>query len=135
MAQCLVLEHPALLNLSWLESIMPSRTHNLPGRLNSYLIRLSNYSEIVLGLAGLMVAGIFSRRREFRADSDSARLVGRDKIIKALECLKEIKAKEDGAEALPSALAALGVSGKRGFLALLSTHPPLEKRIDALKCS
>jgi heat shock protein HtpX len=34
---------------------------------------------------------------------------------------------------LPESLATLGINDKPGFLALFSTHPPIEQRIAALR--
>jgi heat shock protein HtpX len=56
-------------------------------------------------------------------------------MIYALERLKKAypRLAEQGVEEAP-AMAALKISGRpSGFLALLSTHPPLERRIEALK--
>lgn len=90
-------------------------------------------AEFVLGLVGLMIAGTFSRKREFRADAGSARMVGHLKMVKALKYLTELKKSEEEAEGLPAPLAALGVSGKSRIFHLLSTHPTLEKRIEYLE--
>lgn len=91
--------------------------------------------DICFGILGSMVTAWFSRRREFRADNGSAGLVGREKMIAALERLKKVDpslAYQEAEEA--QAIAALKISGKSsGFLALLATHPPLEQRIEALK--
>ncbi|MHB0994780.1 MAG: protease HtpX [Elusimicrobiales bacterium] len=87
--------------------------------------------EIALSLLGAMAAAWFSRRREFRADAGGAALAGRESMLSALKALKR---NAELAELEPQpALAALKISGKRGgFMALLSTHPPLEARIAAL---
>ncbi len=84
-------------------------------------------------LFGILAAPIlmgFSRYREYRADAGSAKLCGKQKMIKALEKLKENynQIKEEKPE-----FAAFQISSKRSFLELFSSHPPLEKRIEALK--
>ncbi|MCI5066273.1 protease HtpX [bacterium] len=90
--------------------------------------------QIVFGLLGMLVTSAFSRKREFRADSGSAKLVGSAKMIKGLEALLAHGAEEE--EGLPETAAALGISGgKSPWLQLLSTHPPLEERIQALQVS
>jgi heat shock protein HtpX len=88
--------------------------------------------EIALSILGTFVVAWFSRRREFRADSGGARLAGREKMLGALKALRrtiELATVEEK----PS-LATLKISGRpSGFLALLSTHPPMEARIAALE--
>lgn len=88
--------------------------------------------EIALSILGTFVVAWFSRRREFRADSGGARLAGREKMLSALKALRrtvELAAVEEK----PS-LATLKISGRtNGFMALLSTHPPMEARIAALE--
>lgn len=86
-------------------------------------------AEIVLGIVAAMIAAWFSRRREFRADAGGASLAGRGKMIAALQRL----AAAHEPQALPGEMAAFGISGKTMITALLSTHPPLGKRIEALR--
>ena len=86
--------------------------------------------EIVFSLLGMLVVAGFSRWREFRADAGGGRLAGREKMIAALQALQRNVAAVDNRQA---AIATLKISGRRGFLALLSTHPPLEERIERLR--
>jgi heat shock protein HtpX len=86
--------------------------------------------QIVLGLLGSVVVAWFSRAREFRADSGAATLAGRGKMIAALQRLQQ---NTKLIEADHPALATLKISGGRSWMALLSTHPPLEARIAALQ--
>ena len=86
--------------------------------------------EIVLGLFGSMVTGWFSRQREFRADRGGATLAGRDRMIAAL---RRLAANRELVDTEHAALATLKISGVRSWLALMSTHPPLESRIAALE--
>jgi len=86
--------------------------------------------DIVLGLLGSMIVAWFSRQREFRADAGGATLAGRGNMIGALQRLLQNKGMVDTSQ--PS-LATMKISGTRGFMALLSTHPPLEVRIKALQ--
>ncbi len=88
---------------------------------------------IVLSLLGSIVVSGFSRYREFKADRGGAQLAGPPKMIKALEKLQSAYGmiNENHQE-----VAALKISGrsKPSFIArLLSTHPPLEDRIQRLK--
>jgi heat shock protein HtpX len=72
----------------------------------------------------------FSRQREFRADSGSASLVGKDKMIAALRKLQQ--ASNPNVE-LDDRLSAFAIAGKRtGFSRLFMSHPPLDERIEAL---
>ncbi|MBL1456286.1 MULTISPECIES: protease HtpX [unclassified Methylophaga] len=86
-------------------------------------------AELVLGILASIIVMWFSRQREFRADAGAARLVGSGKMIAALQRLAGT-----AEEALPDQLHAFGISGGRaGISALFMTHPPLEKRIEALR--
>jgi heat shock protein HtpX len=86
-------------------------------------------AEVVLGIVAAMIAAWFSRRREFRADAGGASLAGRGKMIAALQRLSAAHEPQ----ALQGEMAAFGISGKTMITALLSTHPPLTERIDALR--
>ena len=89
--------------------------------------------QIFFGLFGSMIVAWFSRKREFRADAGGARLAGRGKMTAALQKLQA--GVDMTSEAHPS-MAALKISNKRSkFMALLSTHPPLEMRIAELRKS
>ena len=84
--------------------------------------------EITLGILASIIVMYFSRQREFRADSGAAHLMGsRQPMISALKRLGGMQAGE-----LPSNMAASGISGKRGIMALFSSHPPIEQRIEVL---
>lgn len=88
--------------------------------------------EILFGILGSMVVAWFSRYREFRADQGGAKVAGREKMIGALEALQknyETLHKPEGA------FASMQISSKKSWLALFSTHPPLEDRIARLKRS
>ena len=87
-------------------------------------------AEIVLGIAGSLITASFSRHREFRADAGAAELVGSENMVAALRRLAE------GPQVMDPrapALASFKISGAPGFMALFSTHPPLEHRIQALR--
>lgn len=86
--------------------------------------------QIGLGLIGSMVVAWFSRAREFRADAGGAALAGRGNMIAALQRLQQNAQLVDTQH---EALATLKISGVRNWMALLSTHPPLEERIQALQ--
>jgi heat shock protein HtpX len=86
--------------------------------------------QIGLGLIGSMVVAWFSRAREFRADAGGAALAGRSNMIAALQRLQQNSQLVDTQH---EALATLKISGVKNWMALLSTHPPLEERIHALQ--
>ncbi|MFO7189068.1 MAG: M48 family metalloprotease, partial [Pseudomonadota bacterium] len=73
----------------------------------------------------------FSRRREFRADRGSAELLGSPQpMIAALRRLGGIEQAD-----LPESIRALGINDRPGWMALFSSHPPIEARIAALQQS
>ena len=88
-------------------------------------------AEIILGILASMIVMWFSRQREFRADAGGARLAGREKMVAALERLKQGVAQPH----LPDQMAAFGISGgiAGGLKRLFMSHPPLDERIAALK--
>ena len=86
-------------------------------------------SQIVLGLLASIIVAWFSRRREFRADAASADLLGSPQpMVKALARLGGMQP-----GALPASFQASGISNTPGWMALLSSHPPIEERIAALQ--
>ena len=86
-------------------------------------------SQIVLGILASMIVAWFSRQREFRADESSATLLGSPQPM--IAALSRLGGLVPGA--LPESFKASGISDKPGFMALLSTHPPIEQRIAALQ--
>jgi len=88
--------------------------------------------EILFSLLGMMAVAAFSRYREYRADGGGADLVGRGKMIAALQALQRTV---EVPESAPQTIAAFQISAGRrsGLLALFSTHPPLAERIRKLQ--
>ncbi|MSO62389.1 MAG: protease HtpX, partial [Acidobacteria bacterium] len=86
--------------------------------------------DIAFGILGSMVVAWFSRAREFRADAGGARLAGKANMIGALQRLMQNKALVDNSQ---PQLATMKIAGGKGFMSLISTHPPLETRIAALQ--
>ena len=66
-------------------------------------------AEIFLAILASMIVFWFSRRREYRADSDAASLVGKRPMIGALTSLKRSVTQAH----LPDEMAAFGVSGSK----------------------
>ncbi|MGO4304772.1 protease HtpX [Cupriavidus sp. RAF12] len=85
--------------------------------------------EIVFGILASIIVAAFSRHREYRADSGAAGLMGTPTpMVAALRRLGGLDA--DG---LPQNMQAMGISGGKSWLALFSSHPPIESRIAALQ--
>ena len=84
--------------------------------------------ELVFGFLASFLTMWYSRHREFYADAGAAQLVGKEKMIAALERLKMSHESQ-----LEGSMMAFGINGKASITELLMSHPPLDKRIDALR--
>ncbi|ATM86099.1 TPA: protease HtpX [Yersinia enterocolitica] len=85
--------------------------------------------ELVFGILASIITMWFSRHREFHADAGSAKLVGREKMIAALQRLKTSYEPQEAGN-----LMAFCINGKsKTFSELFMSHPPLDKRIEALR--
>jgi heat shock protein HtpX len=98
----------------------------------AYLVRfvLTIALDILFSILGSIVVAFFSRRREFRADRGGADFAGREKMIAALESLKR---NFEPLDQRAASLDTLKISGRGRFVALFSTHPDLDRRIEALR--
>jgi len=96
----------------------------------AYYLILS-LTQLCYGWLASIVVTSFSRQREFHADREGARMVGRDKMIAALTCLHA----DAAPSALPGMLVAFGITGRfsEGLEQLLVTHPSLTERLRALR--
>ena len=109
-------------------AVASSRNNNGEETRNSSLYFLvSMVLEMVFGVLASIIAMWFSRYREFRADAGSASLVGKEKMIMALQRLQQLHEPQN----LDGSLNAFMINGKRSELFM--SHPPLEKRIEALR--
>lgn len=97
------------------------------GSYMTYFI-VSSIMEVLFGFLASILTMWYSRHREFKADAGSAHLVGKEKMIAALERLKMSHESE-----LEGSMLAFGINGKKSLSELFMTHPPLDKRIDALR--
>ncbi|MBS0634658.1 MAG: protease HtpX [Verrucomicrobia bacterium] len=88
--------------------------------------------EIVFMILGTIVIATYSRFREYRADAGGARLVGRDKMIAALEALGRTVQIQDPKAEQP-AFQSMKISSGKPLMRLFSSHPPLEDRIARLQ--
>lgn len=88
-------------------------------------------AQALLSVLAAMIVMWFSRYREYRADAAGANLAGKAHMTAALRRLQsEINTPSD----LPGELTAFGIRpGGAKFSRLFSSHPPLDKRIEALQ--
>ena len=105
-------------------AIFKSERGNGPGYFITVLVL-----QVVLGVLAQIIVAWFSRHREFRADAGSAQYLGSPAPM--VNALRRLGGMEPGQ--LPEAIKAFGITDKPGFMALFSTHPPIEVRIAALQ--
>lgn len=86
--------------------------------------------QILFGIGATMVSMWFSRYREFRADAGSADLEGTGRMISALQALQRMSSIE---VKQPAQFSAFCINGVSSMSELFMSHPPLEKRIAALR--
>lgn len=95
------------------------------------------FFQAVFGFLGMLVVGYFSRLREFRADRGGAEYAGRHKMIAALQALQQQPAfaQRPGKKNEKDSFASLKISNgkKPSLMSLISTHPPLNRRIERLQ--
>lgn len=86
--------------------------------------------EIAFSFLGMFVVAYFSRQREFRADAGGAKYAGQGKMVAAL---KRLQQKIDRVDDSKDTIKCMKISSKKGLMSFLSTHPPLELRIEMLE--
>ena len=96
--------------------------------------------QIVFSILGSIALCYFSRKREYRADKDGARLSSAPNMISALKALQRMSSAGPqpqmafaGRGAQTESYNYLQISGKAKKANLFSTHPPLENRIARLE--
>ncbi len=92
---------------------------------------INSLMQMIFGVLANIILMWFSRYREYRADAGSADLNGTQSMIRALEALKrgvQPQKRED-----QSYMQALCINGVSGISELFMSHPPLDKRIAALR--
>lgn len=116
----------------FIANIIASRDNDEEGQGSSMMVyfAVSMFLELVLGFLASFITMWYSRHREFHADAGAAHLVGKHKMIAALERLKMSYEPQ-----LEGSMMAFGINGKRTMTELLMSHPPLDKRIAALRNS
>ena len=85
--------------------------------------------EIIFGILASIIVAWFSRQREFRADAASAQLLGSPRPM--VNALARLGGLQPGA--LPASFQSSGINNAPGWMALFSSHPPIEQRIEALQ--
>ncbi|HET8710831.1 MAG TPA: protease HtpX [Spongiibacteraceae bacterium] len=92
------------------------------------------FAQMVLGILASIIVYWFSRWREYRADAAGSHLAGNGNMIAALE---RLRAEQGLPNDLPGEMTAFGIKGdfKQHLTELFMTHPPLEKRIEALRAA
>lgn len=84
--------------------------------------------EMLFGVLASIIVMWFSRKREYSADAGAAKLVGANKMVAALERLRNNHDSQ-----LEGSMMAFGIANKPASSELFLSHPPLEKRIAALR--
>ncbi|MGL4859599.1 MAG: protease HtpX, partial [Enterobacteriaceae bacterium] len=86
--------------------------------------------ELVFGILASIITMWFSRYREYRADAGAASLVGAQKMVAALQRLQTSYEPQES-----NSILAFCINGKpsSSFGELFLSHPPLAKRIEALR--
>ena len=112
-----------------------TRDENGRGGLGGFMrFFVYNFLHFVLGIGAAIVSSYHSRAREFKADEGGARLAGKEKMTKALQKLaSQYERLSPQKNTNQQAFQAMQISSKNGLMKLLSTHPPLNKRIEALQ--
>jgi heat shock protein HtpX len=105
-------------------AIFKSERGNGPGYFITVIVL-----QMVLGILASMIVAWFSRHREFRADAGSAQYLGSPSPM--VNALRRLGGVEPGT--LPEAMKAFGITDRPGWMALFSSHPPIESRIAALQ--
>lgn len=113
-----------------LSNVLLNNKDNNEDEKNSFIFFIiSIILEFFFGLLASIITMSFSRYREFYADAGSAKLVGRKKMIAALNRLKK------GEEPRESdSIIAFCINGKsKTKIEWFASHPSIEKRIKALE--
>lgn len=84
--------------------------------------------QVIFGYLGMIITSWFSRKREFTADADSAKIYDKYAMISALQ---KINNTVPSTFSLPHSLQCLGFNSVLNEL--FSTHPKIEDRIKALE--
>ncbi|HMK47277.1 MAG TPA: M48 family metalloprotease [Methanocella sp.] len=110
-------------------SVMRGDRDNLGASMAAWMV-----SMLFSNTIGLILINTVSRYREYGADSGSAYVTRNpDELISALQKISNTKVSGESARALDSAKALCISPTGSAIMELLSTHPPIEKRIAQLE--
>jgi len=87
--------------------------------------------EVLLGIGGSLITAWFSRHREYRADAGAAQLTTAAAMVQALARLGEASGVRDPRGEM--GMASFKIAAPPALLGLFASHPPLERRIEALQ--
>lgn len=87
--------------------------------------------EVLLGIGGSLITAWFSRHREYRADAGAAQLTSREAMVGALAQLGQASGMRDPRGEM--GMANFKIAAPPSLLGLFASHPPLERRIEALQ--
>ncbi|MBO6258732.1 MAG: protease HtpX [Succinivibrio sp.] len=91
---------------------------------------INSLCQILFGFIASIILMAYSRHREFKADAGSAALTGRNDMISALRALQRAVQPD---KSMKASMSALCINAPAAVSELLRSHPPLEKRIEALE--
>jgi heat shock protein HtpX len=87
--------------------------------------------EVLLGIGGSLITAWFSRHREYRADAGAAQLTSSEAMVGALARLGQASGVRDPRGEM--GMASFKIAAPPSLLGLFASHPPLERRIEALQ--
>ncbi len=111
----------------------PSRRRSEKSNAASVIITCIGLVFVILApIAGQLLKMALSRNREYLADATAAKITGKPQSL--ANALLKISGNPTGNEPINTAIEALYISNpiKSGLSNLFSTHPPIEKRVEAL---
>lgn len=119
---------------SIIDSFLRSDEEESSGTSWTYFV-ISFVLEIVFSILASIVVMWFSRHREYRADEGSARFVWKAKMIAALKKLQKLQNQMVTDDSDRLATMKIGSKGRSGLMAMFSSHPDLDLRIQNLEQS
>lgn len=104
--------------------------HQLSWIVNLLSVLLTVVLDYILFVTTKLIVLAHSRRREFRADLLSAKLVGKESMIHCLEFLREESLKGNIKPTIHPQTASMNFISPERFFDIFSTHPSLKRRIN-----
>lgn len=117
-------------SIAFLVATLFGSKHESPvGAIFSFVCRVAFGLENLFVFLSMLMVAACSRSREFRADRDCAKLIGRGKMLSALHALHRTLGVRDPKTQDPALYVFKITDPPNRFLKLLSTHPSLQERI------